>query len=267
MAFKLMWGSAVMKKFTTVFLVAIIFFLLEAGLIWAQDFPKPSGYVNDFAGIIPQNYKTRLRSLSLELKQKTGAELGVVTMEDIGGEEYTEYANKLFSSWRIGAKDKDNGVLIFLTLQERKTRIETGYGLEGILPDGLAGEILDKYTLPFLKRGDYGKGLYGAAMAVAAIISQDAGVKLTGIPKNYPKSISKKPSLLGSFFGSIIPLLIIIFILGGRMGILPWILLGSMMGGRGYSGFGGGFGSSGFGGGFGGFGGGLSGGGGAGRGF
>ena len=198
-----------------------------------------------------------------------GTGVSKITLENrsLGGtaqDDYTEYANKLFSSWGIGEKDKDNGALIFLAHQERKIRIEVGYGLEGILPDGRVGEILDRYALPFFKKGEYGRGLYGAALAVAAIIAKDAGVTLTGVPKRFQRNISQRPSSLGGFFGSIIPLLILFFIIGGRRGILPWLLLGGMMTGRSNSGFGGGFGSGGFGGGFGG---GLSGGGGAGRGF
>jgi len=253
-----------MRKLATAFLISTLLIFFGVGVLFAQDFPKPQGYVNDFARIIQQEHRVRLGSLLLELKQKTGAELVVVTMPDIGGDEYTEYATKLFSSWGIGEKDKDNGALIFLTLQERKIRIEVGYGLEGILPDGRVGEILDKYALPFLKKGEYGRGLYGAALAVAATISKDAGVTLTGVPKRFQRDISQRPSSRGGFLGSIIPLLILFFIIGGRRGILPWLLLGGMMTGRSYSGFGGGFGSGGFGGGFGG---GLSGGGGAGRGF
>ena len=73
-------------------------------------------------------------------------------------EEYNLYANGLYKAWGIGKKGEDKGVLIFLTVKERKIRIETGYGVEGILPDGLVGEILDKYVVPFLKEGNYGKG-------------------------------------------------------------------------------------------------------------
>jgi uncharacterized protein len=151
--------------------------------------------------------------------------------------------------------------MIFLALKERRIRIETGYGVEGILPDGLVGEILDKYAVPFLKSGEYGKGLYNALAAVSVAIAKDADVELTGEVKVY-RAPQRRVRRFGFF-----PLIFLIFILfsflrRGRRGLLPLLLLSSM-GGRG--GFGGGFG--GFSGGFGGFGGGMSGGGGAGRGF
>jgi len=133
--------------------------------------------------------------------------------------------------------------------------------VEGILPDGLVGEILDRYAVPFLKKDQYGKGLYNALAAVSQVIAKDANVQLTGDVKVY------KPPRRASRRRSLFPLLFVILILfsllrRGRRGLLPLFILGSM-GGRG--GFGGGVG--GFGGGFGGFGGGMSGGGGAGRGF
>jgi uncharacterized protein len=76
-------------------------------------------------------------------------------------------------------------VLIFLTKKERKIRIETGYGVEGILPDGLVGQILDDQVVPFLKREEYGKGILNGTFAIAHIIAQDAGVKLTGETSSY----------------------------------------------------------------------------------
>ncbi|UCE18643.1 MAG: TPM domain-containing protein [Gemmatimonadota bacterium] len=249
--------------YKNVFLFFLIF--LFAAPATAQEFPRPVGYVNDFANILPSSDKQRMTDLIAELKEKTGAEVAVATMPDIGGEEYTDYANRLYEAWGLGQKGKDNGVLIFLTLKERKIRIEVGYGFEGILPDGKVGGILDEYVVPLLRSDNFGQGLYNATAVVAATIAEDAGVELTGEPAVRP--VRRKPPGRrrgGSILGSLLFFLFIFFLFGRRMGFLPWLFLGSMMGGgRGYGGFGGGFG----GGGFGGFGGGLSGGGGAGRGF
>jgi len=136
--------------------------------------------------------------------------------------------------------------------------------VEGILPDGLVGEILDKYVVPFLKEGNYGKGLYNAMYACSAYVAQDANVQLTGSPAPYrPHKRAQQKGV--NVFGLIFFFIAAVLLLGTRKGreMLPWILLLFLSGGRG--GGGGGFG--GFGGGFGGFGGGMSGGGGAGRGF
>jgi len=105
-----------------------------------RPIPKPRGLVNDFAGVIPKSYEQKIFSITAELLQKTSIPLVIVTMPDIDGAEYNDYANRLYSRWGIGKAGEDKGVLIFVTVKERKMRIETGYGVEGILPDGLVGD-------------------------------------------------------------------------------------------------------------------------------
>jgi len=252
---------SVMKRAVFGWVIVASLLLFHGHGAWgAKDFPKPSGPVNDFAGIIPQTDKQKMETLSMEVLQKTGTSVVVVTVSTVGDSDAAIYISELYQDWGIGKKGEDKGVLILLALKERRIRIETGYGVEGILPDGLVGEILDQYTVPFLKKGQYGPGLFNAVAAVSAVIARDANVALSGEVKTYKTSRSRTRRI------SLFPLILIILILfslfrRGR-GILPLLILGSM-GGRG--GFGGGFG--GFGGGFGGFGGGMSGGGGAGRGF
>jgi uncharacterized protein len=257
----------------------LILFLWLALLSWTsaaaraeRPFPKPRGFVNDFAEVIPPNYERQISAITNELLQKAKVPVVVVTMPDIGGAEYNDYANRLYSNWGIGKKGEDKGVLIFVTVKERKMRIETGYGVEGILPDGLVGEIRDRYMIPYLKANKYGEGLLRGAAAVAQIIAKDAGVSLTGEMPAMEVTRKKRGSGLALF-----PLFLILLFLFGVFGrrrgggglLLAAMLLG---GGRGYGGYGygrGGFGGSfgGFSGGFGGFGGGMSGGGGAGGGF
>ena len=108
-----------------------------------EEFPKPKGLVNDFARVISPQHSQRLTQVTGELLRKTGVPVVVVTMPDIGGDDYNEYANRLYTAWGIGKKGEDRGVLIFVTVKERKMRIETGYGMEGLIPDGLAGEVRD----------------------------------------------------------------------------------------------------------------------------
>jgi len=237
-----------------------------AGLLTAQQLPKPVGFVNDFANVIPQSAQQDITSICQELKQKTGAEIAVVTMSSIGDEDYRDYANRLFSDWKIGERGKDNGVLVFNAVKERKIWIEVGYGLEEVLPDGLVGEIRDRYLIPHLKNGDYGSAHLTGAKAIASVIAKYYGVSLTG-EMNVPDArgaAGKRASKFPTLFGLIIFIFLVI-VTRGR--IIPWLLLGAMMGGGSrrsdhWGGFGGG--GGGFGGGFGGFGGGSSGGGGAG---
>jgi uncharacterized protein len=235
---------------------------------WAErPFPKPRGLINDFAEVIPPNYEQQISAITSELLQKTKVPVVVVTMPDIGGAEYNDYANRLYSHWGIGEKGEDKGVLIFVTVKERKMRIETGYGVEGILPDGLVGEIRDRYMIPSLKANRYGEGLLNGAAAVSQVIAKDAGVSLTGEMPAMRVARKKKRSGAALFPLFLLLLFFLFGFIGRRRGggglLLAAMLLGGGRGGYGHSrgGFGG------FSGGFGGFGGGMSGGGGAGGGF
>jgi uncharacterized protein len=226
--------------------------------------PRPAGAINDFAGVIPDAYKAPMENIARDIFDNAQTALVVATVPAIGENDLNDYANRLYQAWGIGKKGEDKGVLILLSVKERRVRIETGYGVEGILPDGLTGEILDQHALPSFRAGDYGKGLYQTLLAVATIVAKDAGVALVtaGADRPAPKQVEprRKTGILQYLF--IIAALALLF--GTRQGraMLPWILLLLMNSGGGRRGGGGGFG-----GGFGGFGGGMSGGGGSSRGF
>lgn len=244
----------------------IVLLSIAAPLKAEEKFPKPVGAVNDFAHVVPPGYKSGMENLAQEVLEKTGTAIVVVTVESLGDNELNDYVNSLYKAWGIGKKGEDKGVLIFLAIKERKARIETGYGVEGIIPDGLAGEILRNYAIPLFKQGDYGKGLANTVNAVAAIVAKDAKVSLTG---GVPGEKAREQNVRhggGSVWPLIILVLIVISLLGTRQGrdLLPWLLLILFTGGGRGGGYGGGSGGfGGFGGGFGGFGGGMSGGGGA----
>ncbi len=244
------------------------FLIFVWAAVHAQDIPIPSprGYANDFAGVIAAEDEEKIALLGLELEQKTGAQLAVVTVQEMGGVTAEEYAVRLFETWGIGNKEKDNGVLLFLAMQERRLRIEVGYGLEGVVSDGISGEILDRYVLPRFRENDYSQGMLLGAQAIAGVIAKDAGVEITGSVDVGSGGSSGEGSDIG---GILFIILIVFLIIATRGRIIPWFLLGSFMGGGGRGGGfgGGGFSNRGFGGGFGGFGGGMSGGGGASRGF
>ncbi len=249
---------------TLLLLCAVIFIVLAAGMARAAEkYPSHKGKaVNDFANVIDQANAAKMESLAHEILQKTGTAVVVVTVPELGPtEEINLYANGLYKAWGIGKKGEDKGVLIFLAIKERKIRIETGYGVEGILPDGLVGEIRDKYVVPHLKAGETGKALYNAMFACGAYIAKDAGVQLTGVASPYGTKKARPEKKGFNIVGIILFLIAAAVLLGTKTGrsMLPWILL-LLVSGSGRGGGGGG----GFGGGFGGFGGGGSGGGGAG---
>jgi uncharacterized protein len=248
-------------------LVIVLSFLTVALAQAERPFPKPLGPVNDFANVIPPDDQQKISAIATELYEKTGTAVVVVTMPDIGGAEYNDYVNRLYSAWGIGKKGEDKGILIFVTVKERKMRIETGYGVEAILPDGLVGEIRDRYMLPYLKEGKYGEALLNGTLAVAQVIADHSGVKLTG---HTPERVPQKGGSGAGFLPLVLIVIFLVFSFRRRRGswlfFLPFFFGGGgPRGGFGGGGLGGGFG--GFGGGFGGFGGGMSGGGGAGGSF
>jgi uncharacterized protein len=237
-----------------------------------EKYPKPTGYVNDFAGVVEPEYARRIEALGQELAEKTGAQLVLVTVKNLNGNDVQDFANRLFKAWGIGQKGKDNGLLMVDAMEDRRVWIEVGYGLEGLLPDGKVGSILDQYVVPELRAGNRGAAYYGGLAAAADVIAADAGVTLGGErPAPVRSRGSRSDYDLGDILRLLPLLLIFLFIFGRRGGggcLWPMIFMG-MGGGRGFGGggFGGGLGGGGFGGGFGGFGGGGSGGGGAGRGY
>ncbi len=250
-----------MKNFRTRLVGCLgLLVLLVTGLS-GQQIPQYTGYVNDFANVIPAQYQEQITQICTELQEKTGAQIAVVTIPTLEDNYIEDYAVRLFEAWGIGQKGKDNGVLILNAIQERKIRIEIGYGIEGIIPDANAGRIRDQYLIPYLKQGDFGNGYLHTVAAIANEIATEYGVTLTGSAVYRDRSDGPKSKGIGGFLGILI-LFFLILITRGR--ILPWLLLGSMLGGgRGRSGWGGFGNGGGFGGGFGGFGGGMSGGGGA----
>jgi len=258
----------VLTSFT--FLTIILTLLLTlvfVPLAWGgENPPAPQGLINDFAGIIPPSHEEKMNLLVREVLNKTGATLTVVTFKDIGGANIDEFTNRLYEKWGVGKKGEDRGVMILLALKERRLRIEVGYGLEGIIPDGLAGQIRDQAMVPYLKKGEYGLGLLNGLYATASIIAKDKGIKLTGLPPAPQRVSSKKRSSSYGIFLLLFLIFVFLFLFrSGRMGIGSLFLLMLLSGGRG--GFGGRSSFGGFGGGFGGFGGGMSGGGGASGGF
>jgi uncharacterized protein len=219
----------------------------------------PTGYVNDFAHVLDQTTFAQLENLCQEVDQKAHAQIAVVTIKSLDGSDIESYAVALFKKWGVGTKSTDHGVLILLVTQDRRYRIEVGYGLEPILPDGKVGGF-GREAVPLLKQNDFNGAVLLMTMRVADVIAQDAGVQLTGARPRAP-STDREPDAGLSLTGIVILVIIGLLLLFTPFGrVLLW---GLLLGGRSGGGYGGGGGFGGGGGGFGGFGGGSSGGGGA----
>jgi uncharacterized protein len=253
----------------------ILFLILFPAGISAQN-PKdlkPQGYVNDFANVLSASAKQKLTALCGEVDSKADAQIAVVTVSSLNGEEIEQYAVDLFKQWGVGPKGTSRGVMTLFAPKEHRYRFEVGYGLEGILPDGKVGSF-GREAVPLLRQNDYDAAVLLMTQRVAAVIAADKSVTLDSLSGVLPPPTQTNQDSSGSgitFHEIIVGIFILIFLgrfflpifLGGsryRRGGGGWI--GPMMGGGGsWGGGGGGFGGGG--GGFGGFGGGGSGGGGA----
>lgn len=132
----------------------------------AFAYPRPQGYVTDEANVLTAEQKNRIEHRISEYHKQTGIEIAVVTVNNMGGERVEEYANHLFRQWGIGQKGKDNGLLLLLAMQERKIRIEVGYGLEGQLNDAFCGTVIREQMGPQFKQQRYGQGFHDALEAI-----------------------------------------------------------------------------------------------------
>jgi uncharacterized protein len=265
--------------------VSAIFCLVLAIVVYVfsepvSSLPRPTNYVNDFAGVLDAATQARLNDLCQQVEQKAQAQIAVVTVKSVDGQDVVSYAVALYQKWGIGAKGKDRGVLILVATDDHKYWTTVGYGLEAILPDGKVGGF-GREMVPLLRSGDYAGAVNLMTSSVASVIAQDAGVTLENqppvvVPRGRPAPSRGLPPIVVILIiiFVVIPILRAIFRGGGPgqrgggsgfwSGLLWGSLLGNMGGGRGGFG-GGGFGGGGFGGGgFGGFGGGSTGGGGAG---
>lgn len=162
-----------MKKVLWVFV--LIFSMVHS--FAEMEFPKPEGFVNDFAGVLRGQEKAEIARIAENLEKDTTAEIAVVTVKTVKPYSIEEYSVKLFEKWGIGKAGKDNGTLLLVAVEDREVKIEVGYGLEGVLPDGLCGEIIRTAIIPEFKRGNYGAGIVRGTEAIAGIISGKSDYK------------------------------------------------------------------------------------------
>lgn len=150
---------------------------------------QPQGLLNDFAGILKPDERAALDAVLRGLEGKTGAQLAIVTLESLEGGQIDDFAEKLFKRWGIGQKGKDNGVLLLVALGDRKARIEVGYGLEPVLPDALAGRVLDEELFPAFGAGRHAAGLLAAARRLAEIIERAEPAGAARGPQGLPGTL------------------------------------------------------------------------------
>jgi uncharacterized protein len=264
------------KRFGVLFVLVLALACSRAPVSCAEDLAKirPSGYVTDLAGTLNASSTANLEALCKELEEKTGAQMAIITVHSLEGRTVEDYAADLYKKLGVGSKKSDQGVLLLLSPDERKYRIEVGYGLEPVINDARAGDV-GRAMVPYLRANDFNAAIQTAAWQLAKFIGDDRGVTLSGQP--LVRNVRPRGHTHGSIFFWIFIIIIFFRVFlsaqnggrGSRGSGWLWFLLGMLTsgggGGGGYrsGGFGGGGGGYSGGGGFGGFGGGSSGGGGA----
>jgi len=262
---------------------------LAAAGFAVPNLPMPQEYVDDLANVITPEHKHALNGILQELEQKTGVQYIILTVQTTNGIPIEDFSIGLaHNQWKLGQKGKDNGLLFTLAVKDRAYRFEVGYGLEGFVTDAFVGQVGRDVLVPYLKKGQYSRGVYEANLQVVQRIARKMGVQLSGMPTLPPEPTAQGGPMLGQrnsltccacpFCGFLILLVLFMMFFGGRRGgsggwwlfLLPFLFNRPSSYGRsrpygpfggGYGGFGGGFGGGGFsGGGFGSFGGGGGGG-------
>jgi uncharacterized protein len=172
--------------------------------------------VLDQAGVIDGATRRQLTEWLLELRQKTGAQVKVLTVPDLHGEDIFPFSERHYDLWKLGEKGKDNGALIVLAPKEHKVRIHTGRGLEGLLPDSWCGTISRQAAQLYFAHGQYSQGVTQIVLAVAQRIAADAGVTLTGAAQ--PLQLGNNAAGQGMMiFGIVFFIMVIAMIVIGQM--------------------------------------------------
>lgn len=277
-------AGAVLGRSVPALVAAVLLLGSAASARAAVDLPPPDGHsVRDLASVIRPADRERMERWHRALFEGTGVAIVVVTVPALDSEPIEDFATRVGTEWGVGKKGEDRGIVVALAVKERRIFVATGYGVEGFLPDGRVGGLLDAEVIPHFRQGDFSRGLLQASAALTAIAAREYGLSIDGLEA--PKR-ARAPGRRGGGFIVLLVLVVLALLFfsrfsrpgGRRDSLLTALLLSSLSGrrgryGRGGGGFGGGFGGGGFSGGgfgsggFGGFGGGSFGGGGAGRGF
>jgi uncharacterized protein len=256
-------------------LLSLLFFMMSAAV--GQNIPDPMmpfRLMNDFTGLLTEDQQISMNNKLLAFNDSTSTQIYVVTYNDLQGYSVSEFGAALGQKWRIGQKDKDNGILILISPENRQMTIQTGYGLEGAVPDAICKRIIEKEMKPAFGQGNYYEGIDKATQTLMALTKGEFTAE------EYEKRTSTGENLIPIFV-----IIIIFFVVFSSMASrrrlyapgksIPWWVLMTMLGSSGHSQKGsyrdftsgsGGFGGFSGGGGFGGFsggGGGSFGGGGA----
>jgi len=196
-----------MKKFALLSLFLFIFALCSTAFAKIPPAPDKEIFIADYAKMVDDKTRKEIVKMGKTLDKSCGAQIVVVTVNSLDGEPIEDYANKLFRKWGIGSKKNNDGVLLLIAKDDRKFRIEVGYGLEGAITDGLSGEILDSMKESF-RAQNYSEGIMGAYSRLNEIVYNEKGIET---PEDV-QATSAKAKTKDSGFEALAVVFVIIFI-------------------------------------------------------
>lgn len=196
----------------------------------AKDVPYLSGRVNDLAGIIPPQTRDGLESKLKAFEQETGAQVAVLTIDSLDGEVLEDFSHRVASTWKLGQQGKDNGVLFLVARDDRKMRLEVGYGLEAALTDAQSRRILDHVVRPKFRAGDFGGGVEAGVDAVVGTLRGQADAIPAEAPSASANEMANMPwpmrlLMAGMFFTIVGVFSVIAFFQSGCHGWFLYVFL------------------------------------------
>ena len=193
--------------------VAFVFSALSGHAERVEDLPKPTNWVADFAHVLSPDVTEHLDSLCGQLSHsKANAQLQVVIVHNLDGDDKADFANRLEEKWKIGKKGSDRSILMLLSTEDHHYWIEVGYGLEGILPDAKVGDV-GRRMVPYLRQQNYDAAVTTGVLQIANVIAADAKVDLQDQPQAPPEPMRQQPHHGGSPIGLIFRIVLILLVL------------------------------------------------------
>ena len=160
------------KNINKLLIFSIILFTAAVN-IFPLSVPRLRGPVNDLAGILSDDKKTEIEKFLFEIERKSDVQIAVLTIPSFEGENCEEYSLRVAETWQLGSKEKDSGALLLVAVNDKKMRIEVGYGLEASITDAIADRIIRNVIAPEFKTGNFGNGIFLGIKAIAGYALQD----------------------------------------------------------------------------------------------
>lgn len=179
----------------------------------SPELPSPTGPVVDLAGILDSGTRQRLTGVIEDVRRRTTAEIAVLTVPSTAPLSIEEYSVAVFDRWKIGKREQDNGLLFLVAVGDRRLWITTGYGLEGILPDGKVGEIRDRYIVPYFRAGQYAEGILRGTEALASVILAQGEDGSRGQRHSARRPADGQTGFVSGLTGAIRGILLVVFLL------------------------------------------------------